>query len=316
MDSMGKRIAVIDMGTNTFHILIAEVLLADFKTIYKEKVAVRIGKGGISHGKITSDAQKRALDTLIYFKNIADKEGASGIYATATSAIRNATNGQELCENIKKQTGIEVNIISGDREAELIYYGVNKALRLGEKPGLIMDIGGGSVEFIIGTDKQILWKYSFEIGAQRLLDKFQNHDPILDSEIKDLNLFLKEQLKPLIEACSEFSPETLIGSSGTFDTLSDIYLSEKNEPRSDTATELPFSLHAFEKIYQQIISKNKTERLQIPGMIEMRVDMIVVACCLVQFIIENCGIKEMRVSAYALKEGVILHTIESFQNKS
>ena len=310
------RIAVIDMGTNTFHILIAEQLDEKLSVLYTEKVPVKIGKGGINDGIIVIEAQERALKTLRHFKNVISQYNAERIYATATSAIRSAKNGQELCEKIYNSTGIKVRIISGEKEAQYIYEAVKKAVDIGEEKSLIMDIGGGSVEFIICDKDQIFWKASFEIGAQRLLDLFHYHDPIIPEEIENLNLYLTEKLVSLTMACIEHKPKTLIGSSGSFDTFSDIYSLENGLPITDERTELPLSLAHFEGIYQNIISKNKEERLKIPGMIEMRVDMIVVASILVDYVIKNCHLQKIRVSSYSLKEGVLFDILDQLPSSS
>ncbi|MDQ4140147.1 MAG: phosphatase, partial [Bacteroidota bacterium] len=173
-----RRIALIDMGTNTFHLLIAEIKPeGEPETLVKLKESVKLGQDGISLGAIAPDAVERALQTLTNFKVEIDKYDVSEVRAVATSAVRNAANGAKLTAAILKQTGIEVEVISGDREAELIYYGVKLALEIGSERSLIIDIGGGSVEFIICDGDTIFWKQSFEIGAQRLMDKFFINDP-------------------------------------------------------------------------------------------------------------------------------------------
>ncbi|MFY0688859.1 MAG: Ppx/GppA family phosphatase [Cyclobacteriaceae bacterium] len=303
------KIAVIDMGTNTFHLLIVTVGDGDFKVLYREKVAVQIGKKGINQGYITDEAVVRAISTLKQFKSEINGQGIDHVFATATSAIRNAKNGTELVELIEKETGIQTRIISGLQEAEYIYFGVTKALSLGTEKHLIMDIGGGSIEFIIANDHEIFWKQSFEVGGQRMVEKFHESDPIVPENITALEKYLFEQLQELFEACSQHQPAVLIGSSGTFDTLSDIYQLKDKINVSEDATELPLTLEAFEAIADEIIVKTKTERLAIPGMIELRVEMIVVAVVLIRYIIESLGIKSIRVSSYALKEGVLLKTI-------
>lgn len=307
------KIAVIDMGTNTFHLLIVEVKDGDFNVLYREKSPVKIGEKGINKGFITDDAIGRALDTLkVFRKKITESEILiENVYATATSAIRNAKNGSILVNLIEKETQIKTNIISGLQEAELIYFGVNQALKIGNEPALIMDIGGGSIEFIIGTDDKIDWKQSFEIGGQRMVEKFHKTDPISKDEITALEKYLFDSLQELFEACAKFRPSTLIGSSGTFDTLSEIYQAKIGAKKVENATELPLTIDVFREIFHDLIVKNRDQRLKIPGMIPMRVDMIVVAVVLVKFIIDSLDIKQIRVSAYALKEGVLLKTLHS-----
>ncbi len=310
------KIAVIDMGTNTFHLMISDVEKEEHKVLYTEKKSVKIGKGGINDKRITEEAQQRAIDTLLYFKEKIDRHGVEEVFATATSAIRSAKNGQALVDKIKSLTGIEVTIISGDQEAQYIYDAVKFAVSIGDETSLIMDIGGGSVEFIICNEHEIFWKKSYEIGAQRLLELFHYHDPIFQEEIENLNLFLTEKLADLIYACLEFKPTILIGSSGSFDTFSDMYCIQADKDKTinkDAESPLPFEY--FPLIYDQIISKNKAQRMLIPGMVEMRVDMIVVAAILVDFVITNCQLLDkIRVSRYSLKEGVLSNILQNLKD--
>lgn len=308
-----KKIAVVDLGTNTFHVLLSRVTEEEAEIFYRERAAVMIGKGGITQGKITEEAQERALQALKHFRAVIDQENITEIHATATSAIRNARNGRALVQRIKEATGIDVRIITGDEEAAYIYYGVKEALDIGPENVIVMDIGGGSVEFIICNQQHIYWKQSFEIGAQRLLDLFHPSDPILPEEITRLEEYFAEQLQPLALAAAEYRPVTLIGSSGTFDTLSEMYQHRINQLAPNDATELPLTYAGYFDITREINSKNREERLNIPGMIEMRVDMIVVACVLLSFVINQFQLSDIRISAYALKEGVLYHTIRSLQ---
>jgi exopolyphosphatase/guanosine-5'-triphosphate,3'-diphosphate pyrophosphatase len=306
-----ERIAVIDLGTNTFHLLIAETDGISMQSVYAEKLPVRIGKGGINQGIISEDACERALHAMKAFREKIREFGTEKIYATATSAFRNAKNGLELAEKIRLATGITISIISGEREAELIYYGVREALSLGEERSLIVDIGGGSVEFILANDATIFWKGSFEIGGQRLIELFQKSDPIRQEEITELREYLSQKLEPLDKILTKFPVNTLVGSSGSFDTFSEIDLRKKGFSYSiETKKEYKIPLSDFHHIYQELISKEKASRMQIPGMIELRVDMIVVAGVLIRFILEKYDIKTLRVSTFALKEGVMSRIIK------
>ena len=302
---MENQVAIIDLGTNTFHLLLAKWNGAQYVITYRERLPVKIGMGGINEGIITDSGISRALDALKAFKAVLQREGVTKVFAFGTSALRNARNGKEVASLIQKQTGIEVNIISGDEEAVYIYYGVRKAMNMGESVSLIVDIGGGSVEFIIGNEKEIFWKQSFEIGAQRLLERYQKHDPILTLEVGQLNDFFGFALKSLFETIQKFKPTILIGSSGTFDTLSDIHRIRDGIAHPFNAPETPLTLQSFRETFEELLTKNRKERLQIPGMIEMRVDMIVVACCLIAYLLDHATFANIRVSSYSLKEGVL-----------
>jgi exopolyphosphatase/guanosine-5'-triphosphate,3'-diphosphate pyrophosphatase len=301
-----ERFAIIDLGTNTFHLLIAEKNGSETTILMNEKISVKIGQGGISKNFIQSDAYERALRTLTSFREIIDLHKVVSIHAIATSAIRNARNGYTLVKDIKDKTGIDIQVISGEKEAELIYNGVKFGTPLGKSTSVIMDIGGGSVEFIICNHDNIFWSGSFEIGAQRLVDKFHQHDPITKEDINNLFNYLQEKLIPVFEASEIYKPLTLIGSSGTFDTLCEIDVLMKGiEFSMEQEKEYTLSIQDFEKISFDIISKKKDERMLIPGMAEIRVDMIVVASVLIDFIIQKLQLQKIKISPFALKEGVL-----------
>jgi exopolyphosphatase / guanosine-5'-triphosphate,3'-diphosphate pyrophosphatase len=312
---MNHRIAIIDLGTNTFHLLIAEGNTSGYKIIYRDRLAVKIGMGGINDGIITESGFERAILAMQSFKNAIDGHAVNASYAFGTSALRNARNGQETADRIKAITGIDVEIISGDLEANYIYLGVRAALGLGKEKNLIIDIGGGSVEFIIADHDEIFWKQSFEIGAQRLLEKYHKHDPILPQEITQLEHYIDQKLQPLWDAINQFDPRILVGSSGTFDTLSDIFCLTHDIHKSPDDSETPLSLEGFYEIHHDLLLKTRAQRMEIPGMIEMRVDMIVVACCMVKYLLEKHSFNRIRVSTFSLKEGVLSHFSDQVKNQ-
>lgn len=304
-----RKAALIDMGTNTFHLLLVEVNGIGFKTIYKEKIAVKLGQGGISQNQLAPDAQKRAFHTLKHFKNLIDGEHIDQVFAFATSAVRNAENGPEFVAKVKADLGIHINVISGEEEAQLIYEGINLSGSINGHTNLMMDIGGGSVEFIIGTSQEVFWKRSFEIGGQRLLDAFHYHDPILPEEVDKLEAYCLEKLQPLIEAIEKFKPTGLVGASGTFDTLTDIYFESMLQCKLTGQHVFELPTVDFERIFEMLKTKNREERMKIPGMIAMRVDMIVVASCLIEFILRYVPVEAIVCSHYSLKEGAVARLI-------
>ncbi len=310
-----SKTAILDLGTNTFHLLIAELYERDFKILLKEKIPVKIGQGGINRRILTREAKERALDAILNFKRIIERFGITDIHAYATSAIRTSYNGTKFIREIYQQSGIPVKIISGTDEAQFIYQGVRQAADLGDSLNLIMDIGGGSVEFIIGNAHAQVWKKSFEIGAQRLTDKYHKHDPVRPEDLIKLNRYLSRELKPLILAAAKFKPDILVGSSGTFDTLSEIYSREAGFKRDPSGTEFILPVKSFFDIYEELENKNRQERLEIPGMTEMRVDMIVMSVALIHYIITRLGIHKIKTSAYSLKEGILYSILEKNQLK-
>ena len=308
-----KRIAVLDIGTNTFHILIAELdSTGHFESIHREKIPVKLGQGGINQNIITDEAIVRAKNAFNYFNELTNSFQITDLRSIATSAVRNAENGEEFVKMAKKLFNISIDIIDGNREAELIYKGVKKAVLLDSSKTLIIDIGGGSVEFIICNKSTIFWKKSFEIGGQRLVEKFHQKEPISQSETELLLTYLEQELNELNIACTKYEPTTLIGASGAFETLSDIYYNE----HYITGSIVEKNYHilpkpAFQKIHNELIIKTRNERLAISGMIEMRVDMIVVSSHLINYVLEKSKITKILTSNYALKEGILSELVDT-----
>ncbi len=302
------KYAIIDLGSNTFHLLIVEKQGDTLHQLFKEQLPTKIAKAGINQGFITNEATERALRVLRLFRQHIDQHEvlAQNIKALGTSAIRNAANGHEFCQTILQETGITIEVISGTREAELIYEGVRQGIDLGEAPSLLMDIGGGSVEFIIGNASRIFWKQSFEIGGQRLLEKFVQTEPISSGAIQRMNSYFQEQLLPLVNAAHQYAPQVLVGSSGSFDTLVDIdFMHRLGQLPSTNQTSFELSLTEFYRAYDLLTTLTREERMAIPGMIELRVEMIVPGVVLIAHVLNSLQIKQIRSTTYALKEGVM-----------
>lgn len=300
------RVAVIDLGTNTFNLLIAEAVEGDgFVTIYNQRLPVRLGEGGINSNVILADAYMRGLEAMDTYAEAIKQWHVDKQLAFATSAVRNASNGKHFANDVFHRTGIKINIISGDQEAQYIYMGVCQALELHEQNSLILDIGGGSNEFIIANKNGLVWKRSFEIGASRLLEKFKPSDPVSETEVQNIKNYLRSALEPLKEAIAEYPVHELIGASGSFDSLAAMILARFYPEEEFDGTEFVFDLGQAEVIHHQLVTSNREQRLQIKGLVAMRVDMIVISAILVEFIIRELGISHMRMSSYALKEGVL-----------
>ncbi len=312
--STRPRLAIIDLGTNTFHLLIVELSAGPGQPpheLLRTKAGVRLGEGGISRGEIAPEAYARALHTLAGFKEEMELHGVTQVRATATSAVRVARNGPALVRDISEQFGIEVEVIAGGREAELIWQGVRQAVPLGPRPQLLLDIGGGSVEFIIANDHEFFWKQSFEIGAQRLLDQFFP-DPggvLPAAAVAAEQAYFDTVLAPLVAAVQELKPVGLVGASGSFDSLADMQLGRlRTEKELPPRTEL--ALSSFQISYAQLLSRDHAQRLALPGILPMRADMLVVAAVLIDWVLGITGITRIQTSAFALKEGLLAEMLE------
>ncbi|GAB3993350.1 hypothetical protein GCM10028807_28360 [Spirosoma daeguense] len=300
--------AIIDLGTNTFHLFIAEKNGTSYSTLFRESRPAKIGLAGINQGVITEEAIGRALNILTYFRSVLDQHNVAPehVVAIGTSAIRVAQNQAEFIERVREATGIQIQVISGNQEADYIYQGVRAAGALDENTALIIDIGGGSVEFILGNQNRVFWKQSFEIGGQRLMEKFMSTDPISSGSIQRLRSYFQEQLLPLANAIHQYEPTVLVGSSGSFDTLVDLwFMHERGHLPAPEQAAFTLPISEFYRAHEQLISRNRDERMALPGMISLRVDMIVVGVCLIDYVLKTYGLSVIKTSTYSLKEGVL-----------
>ncbi len=304
------RVSVIDLGTNTFNLLVVETAQQgrDYKVLYNNKLPVKLGKSGIDKKEIRPDAISRGLIAIEKHLQTISQYRSDKIYAFATSAIRSARNGDQFVNMVKQRFGLDVEIINGDKEAELVYYGVKQAVSLDQNYVLIMDIGGGSIEFVIANRENIFWKKSYALGVARLLEKFKPSDPITIEEIEFISNYLEEKLSDLFDEVKKYPIDVLVGASGSFDTIAMMIKAAESgaEPQKNLTPEmLRIDLEDFENLYQNLINSTTKERKQMKGLEAMRLEMIVVATLLVKFILQKCRLKNLIQSNYALKEGVI-----------
>lgn len=295
-----------DLGTNTFHLLIAEGDPDNFNEIFHTQEGVKLGEGGINQGTIQPAAFERGVATMQRFRDHLLDHHVTQVRAIGTSALRNAGNRQDFIQAVNDKAGIQIELISGDREAAYIYKGIDASGCLTEKNALIMDIGGGSVEFIIGNEDEVLWKQSFEIGAARLMDKFHKADPIPVISIKAMTSYLNEQLAPLFIAALKYRPHTLIGSAGAFESFAEVIeLTAGHKFDIKKTRNYEFDTDNLLDLIERLAKSSHAERAAIKGIIPVRIDMIVVASLLTIYIMQKLGVADVSMSTYSLKEGVL-----------
>ncbi len=301
------RLAVIDLGTNTFNLLIVDVdPSGKYQAVYRTKVAVKIGEGGMNQGKLQPEPIARGKKALTEYMRLIANYHCDKTFAFATSGIRSTSNGGQFVSEVKEEIGLEINVIDGDEEAELIFEGVDLAVSFSKEPMLIMDIGGGSTEFIIADETGVLWKKSYPLGVSRVLQKLQPADPINRSDLQKLDDLLMEELAGLLEECRRHKVATMVGSSGSFDSFVEMMWAEDGIIRStNDIVSAPIDLAALNQLHQKLIVMNTPERMKVPGLVEMRVDTIHLASYMVHWVLENCGLERLLLSSYALKEGVL-----------
>lgn len=297
------RAAIIDLGTNTFNLLVYEQGEAGLRVVKSIELPVFLGKGGIEKGMIAEDAFARGLEALHQHRATAESLGAARIRGFGTSALRNARNAPEFVLRAQEELGIGITIIPGEQEAELILAGVRQAVPFGSQPSLVMDIGGGSTEFILATDKALMWKRSFELGVTRLRERIPISDPITVEEEARIAAHLDDRLEALYAVVERQEPHVLVGSAGSFDTLARIVAAEQGIAITEDTRTLPFTALRFDAIKDRLLRMTRAERLNVPGLPEHRVDTIPYALIQIDRVLLAGGIRELALSRYALKEG-------------
>ena len=305
------RLSIIDLGTNTFNLLVAERDAAgNLHVLHTEERAVFLGRGGIEQGVLTEEATERGFTVLRAFAGKSREMGAERITGFGTSALRNAQNGRTFTSRAKSELDIAITIIPGDEEADLILDGVRQAVTFTGKPTVVMDIGGGSIEFILATDKALMWKRSFEIGATRLLERFSPSDPLTLEEYFRICAYLDAKLEPLFAVMDRHWPTTLVGSAGSFDTVAELVAAERGAVLVPEETSLAFSGTEFHPVKEHLISSTRAERRGMKAIPDYRVETLPVALIAIERVLAH-GIDELRWSKYALKEGAAWRALNS-----
>ncbi|HOE05471.1 MAG TPA: hypothetical protein PLZ52_09650 [Bacteroidales bacterium] len=305
-----RRFASIDLGTNTCNLLIADYEGRSLKTVCVEKRAVMLLKNSGSSNTIQPDAITRCRTVVAEYKQLVSLYKADITIANATSGIRSASNGNQILGMLHTHSGVEFGILSGDQEAALIHKGVANALN--GLPGklLLLDIGGGSNEFVIFEGQKILWKKSFNLGISRLLNKFQLRDPLCLNDMKPVYDYFDAELTELYEQLKIHHVEALVGSSGTFETISNI-IRCKTGGEISSENSFPISAEDFHQVFQIMTTCNVNERLAIEGMEALRVELMPLASAFVNHLLNRTRITHIIHSRYSIKEGAIFNFIEN-----
>lgn len=304
------RIAILDLGTNTFNLLVAEKdKEGEPVFIYSKELPVEIGKGGIHKKEITQEAMHRAIGALHKHRQKMGEFKVDEYYAFATSAVRDAANGKDFTRRMRIETGIEIIVLSGEEEAGWIYEGVKHATVLTGETALIMDIGGGSTEFIIANEKEIFWKNSYPLGVARLYEIFHPADPLATKKA-EVEKHISDMLTDLFKASKSFKPVVLVGSSGSFDSFAEMIISRTSS--TDKAVNgYEFSLEEFGKLYNDLMVSTVDQRLAMPGLIQMRAPFFAYSAVLTDLTLKKLSIKKMKLSRYAMKEGIAGHLLNA-----
>ena len=306
-----RRVAAIDIGTNSTHLLVASVdtTLGTFSIEQAEKSTTRLGERDPDSGELTSEAMQRGYETLRRFRDLAMSHDVEQIVTAATSAVREAPNGREFLQSIQDGLGIDVDLVSGPEEARLIYLGVLSGMSFGDRPHLLLDIGGGSTELILADGRDARALTSTRVGAVRLQRDFVKDDPIPPHRRSFLQAFIQGSLEPAVDKVHRrIKPgeiPVLVATSGTAMAIGALAASEDERP--------PLKLHGYrvsrqrlDRVVEKLVTMTPEQRRDLSPINDRRAEIIVPGALILQTTMQMLGVEEFVLSERALREGLIV----------
>jgi exopolyphosphatase / guanosine-5'-triphosphate,3'-diphosphate pyrophosphatase len=301
------RIAAIDIGTNSIHMIVVKVRPdLSFEVIDREKDMVRLGAGGLDGRSLTPTAVAASMQTLAKFRRLAETHKVDEIIAAATSATREADNGGDFIAEVERQTGIRIRVISGTEEARLIHLAAGYGVDVGGNTAVVVDIGGGSVEVTLGTATQLTLGKSFKVGVIRLTERFVKSDPLSERDERRLIKHLNREMGSYLDQIAMRGFDRVIGTSGTILSLGALATSSDSGERPEDLRNRRVSAKALHKLRKRLTEYNIEERLAMPGLDPRRADLSVAGSVLFDTIIRRLGAEEFTLCDLALREGLVL----------
>ena len=310
------RIAAIDIGTNSVHMLIVRVREdLSFEVIDREKAMVRLGAGGLDGRALTAEAMTSALQALSKFRRLAESRQVDVVLAAATSATREARNGGEFLRRIERETGIRARVITGLEEARLIHQAAVYGVDVGSGRAVVIDVGGGSVEVTLGTATAMELLRSFKIGVIRLTERFVRSDPLSERDERRMVRHIHAEVDRYCEQITAAGFDRVIGTSGTILSLGAVAATMARGTTPAELRNLRIPAKQFRRVRKQVVRLDLEQRLAMPGLDPRRADLIVSGAVLVDTILRRLGAEELTLCDLALREGIVLDYIRRNRRK-
>jgi exopolyphosphatase/guanosine-5'-triphosphate,3'-diphosphate pyrophosphatase len=304
------RIAAFDLGSNSFHLLVVDAHAdGTFAPLIREKEMLRLGDAVGREGRIPDGLADRAVATVDRFRKLAAGAGTEEIHACATAALREAENGGEVVDRMAVEAGVKVRVISGHEEAELIFRAVKAAVVIDPGPALCLDLGGGSLEIMVGDSSQLQLAASVQLGVARLSAELVTGDPYTADDVRRLQKRVTSVLVPLADDVARLHPAMAVGSSGTFCDLARMVAARRTGSVPRSINQFTFSRDELLPLHEELLSKRSSDRASIPGLEAKRADIIPTGSTVLLTAMELFGFDRMTVSEWALREGIVLDVI-------
>lgn len=314
---MSGTLAAIDVGTNSLHLVVARITDDNhFEVIEREKEMVRLGAGSGDMKRLGAGAMDRGVAALDRFRQVAEISHAT-VRAVATSAVREAENHDEFLRRARLEAGVEVDVISGPEEARLIHLGVLQALPFFDERMLMCDIGGGSTELLIGQRTDVLAAISLKLGAVRLTNRFFIGDRLQMTSIDACRRYVRSTLSSFDREVSRHGFDVAVGSSGTIEQVVRLAAAAAGEAPQRTWNGATVSAEQVDDVVGAIIaSRRRHARVSLPGLDEKRADIILAGALILEGVVSRFGVDKLSLSDYALREGVLLDTMQRSRHGS
>ncbi|MFM7081687.1 MAG: Ppx/GppA phosphatase family protein [Actinomycetota bacterium] len=306
---MSDLVAALDIGTNSFHLVVAKPVPGGFEVVTREKEVVRLGHGGGDMKELSDEAIERGVKCLVRLAAIAESHDAE-VRAVATSAVREAKNRSDFLKQVRKAAGVDIEVVSGVEEARLIHLGVLNAIGIHDRPMFVCDIGGGSTEVVVGLDDEVLFARSFKLGAVRLTDRFFANTTLHPSAVPSCRAFIRSSLSVVAPEVQELGFEVVAASSGTSETIARMILRMRGDSEPKSMNRFEFSGDEVRAVVTALQSASTVEeRIKRFGLESNRGDIILAGALILEGLVDTFELKSIMFSDYALREGLLLDTL-------
>ncbi|HVB05802.1 MAG TPA: Ppx/GppA phosphatase family protein [Acidimicrobiales bacterium] len=304
------RIAALDLGSNSFHLLVCEARLdGSFSPLAREKEMLRLGDQVARTGRIGRESTARAVEVIARFKAIAEANHADETIALGTAAIREAEDGVAFVNRVRAETGVEIEVVDGVVEARLIFTAIRSSVLIEPAPALAADLGGGSLEVMVGDQGALMYAASLRLGVGRLTAELVSTDPPSRRDRRRLEERVRGELAPVLAEARELKPRMLIGSSGTFSDLAKMAVAERGGGEPASLNQVTVARAELLALERAIFGADAEARAKLPGGDQKRAELLPAGIIVLNHLMEETGLGELTISDWALREGVVLNAI-------
>lgn len=308
------RIAALDLGSNSFHLIVVDVHFdGTFSPIVREKEMLRLGDLVARNGEIGEEGMARAIEVLLRFNRIASAHKADEVIAIATAAIREAKDGAEFARRAKAEAGISIKVVDGLFEAQTIFSAVRASVLIDPAPALAIDLGGGSLELMVGDQTGLVFATSTRLGVARLTAEFLDEDPPSGTQLRRLREHVEAELSPVIEEIAELKPRMLIGSSGTFACLARMAAAQRDGLIPESLNQLAVAEEDFRVLTKRILELSTAERSRLAGCDPKRAELLPAGILVLNYVMSELELDELVMSEWALREGIVISAINAHE---